>query len=114
MHQDDGVALGVGEGELLVRGLQPLDHVGRAPALVLLRPGLDVAHVHLDDGIALARDHDVLANDGVALAFEFDDHAGTHLVGLHLCHGWAACPGGVNQRARGRAGVGGPGRGGRF
>lgn len=86
VHQHQVGAVDVGVGELLVLGLQPLDRVGGTPALVLLGACLDVAHVHLDDGIAFPRDHDVLLDDGVALAFELDDHAGTHLVGLHLCH----------------------------
>ena len=87
VHKDKIFAILVGIGEFLIFGGQAFHRIGGAPALVLLGAGFHIAHFHLDHGGALAGDHDVLLQDGVALAFKFNDHTGAHLVGLHLRHG---------------------------
>ena len=87
VHQDKVSAFLIRIGVFLILGGQAFHRIGGAPALVLLGAGLHIAHFHLNHRGTLAGDHDVLLQDGVALAFKFNDHTGAHLVGLHLRHG---------------------------
>ena len=90
VHQHQVGAVGVGVGELLLLGHQPLDRVGGAPALVGLVAGLEVAHLHLDEGAALAGGDDLLLQHGPATAFVLDDLSGADQVRL-LLHGNSLC-----------------------
>jgi hypothetical protein len=86
LHEGEHVA--VGEqiiGRLLV-GREFLDGVRRPPALVGLHAGLDVAHVDLDEGAALAGRDELDLEHAVLLAFVLDDVARANLVCADL-HG---------------------------
>ena len=84
VHQHEVGAVGVGVGELLFLGHQPLDGIGGAPALVGLVAGLEVAHFHLDEGAALAGGDDLLLEHRPATAFVLDDLSGADQVRLLL------------------------------
>src|SRR6202012_5415911 len=56
--------------------------VSGPPALVCLVARLQVAHLHLDEGAALAGRNDLLLQHGPAPAFMLDDLAGANQVRL--------------------------------
>src|SRR5208282_2900794 len=76
----------VEEGAVILLDLQLLDGVGGAPALVGLAAALEVAHLDLDEGAALAGRDDLDLEHGPLPAVVLDDVAGADQVGLEL-HG---------------------------
>ena len=100
VHQDHIGAFGVAVGVVLVVGLQALDGVCGAPALIGLVAGFQVAHFDLDEGAAFAWRDDLLLEHRPAAPVMLDHLAGADQVRL-LFHGGRLCRwngGGLSNR----------------